>query len=147
MKYCIQCKKLMGFECFYKHPKMKDGHLGKCKQCCVAYAKDRRTKNPQTVRSIDRQRSRSPERRAWVAEFQREQRKTNPDKYAARTAVANAIRDGRLQRQPCSVCGVKKAEAHHPNYSKPLDVVWLCFEHHRMEHSKIKESECISSSY
>lgn len=44
--------------------------------------------------------------------------------------VNNAIRDGKIARQPCEVCG-RKAQAHHEDYSKPLDVRWLCFQHHR----------------
>lgn len=46
--------------------------------------------------------------------------------------VGNAIRDVRLIRQPCRVCGTtKQIEAHHPDYSKPLDVEWYCRLHHR----------------
>ena len=41
-----------------------------------------------------------------------------------------------LERQPCEVCG-EKAEAHHPDYSKPLDVRWLCKRHHMIEHRKV----------
>lgn len=35
----------------------------------------------------------------------------------------------------CSKCGVKcKPEAHHPDYSKPLDVIWLCKSCHENVH-------------
>jgi hypothetical protein len=62
-------------------------------------------------------------------------RELYPDKAIARYAVNNALRDGRLERQPCH-CGAR-AEAHHPDYSKPLDVVWLCRPHHRQLHSEL----------
>ena len=39
------------------------------------------------------------------------------------------LRRGSIKRQPCVKCG-KKAQAHHPDYSKPLQVVWLCRPHH-----------------
>lgn len=38
---------------------------------------------------------------------------------------------GKIKRQPCEVCGAMPTEAHHPDYSKPLDVEWLCPTHHR----------------
>ena|ERR1035437_2491923 len=49
--------------------------------------------------------------------------------------VYEALRDGRLVRQPCETCGRTPAQAHHDDYSRPLDVRWLCGSHHRLEHS------------
>ncbi len=43
----------------------------------------------------------------------------------------NAIQAGRLVRQPCQECGEVRSEAHHEDYSKPLEVIWLCKPHHR----------------
>ena len=58
-------------------------------------------------------------------------RERYPDKYRARTAVGNAVRDGRLTREPCEACGTtERVEAHHDDYSKPLEVRWLCKAHH-----------------
>lgn len=56
-----------------------------------------------------------------------------PEKRAARIAVSNAIRDGRLKRGACVREGVDcsgRIEAHHPDYARPLDVVWACSKHH-----------------
>jgi hypothetical protein len=58
--------------------------------------------------------------------------KNHPERKAATVAVNNAVRDGRLTKQPCEVCGNPKAEAHHDDYSKPLDVRWLCNPHHKV---------------
>jgi hypothetical protein len=66
----------------------------------------------------------------------------NPEKTAARRSVARALRSGKLQRGPCEVCGVShgstrtdgttvSVEGHHTDYTKPLEVRWLCQEHHR----------------
>jgi DNA-directed RNA polymerase subunit RPC12/RpoP len=52
----------------------------------------------------------------------------------ARAQVTSAIRAGRLVRQPCEVCGAVKVDAHHDDYSRPLDVRWLCRAHHRQHH-------------
>lgn len=55
---------------------------------------------------------------------------------AAHKAVSNAIRDGKLTPLPCQVCGIQEVEAHHPDYSRPLDVVWLCRHHHSQIHKE-----------
>lgn len=57
-----------------------------------------------------------------------------PKKYVARYTVANALQDGRLTRGVCEVCSDPRTEAHHDDYSKPLDVRWLCKKHHEEHH-------------
>ena len=42
---------------------------------------------------------------------------------------------GMLLAQPCEVCGDTKVEKHHDDYSKPLEVRWLCKTHHRELHA------------
>lgn len=50
-----------------------------------------------------------------------------PDRHRAQLAVAVALRDGRLEKLPCEVCGAAESvEAHHDDLSAPLDVRWLC---------------------
>lgn len=53
----------------------------------------------------------------------------------AREKARAAIRSGALVRQACEVCGDGRTQAHHDDYSKPLDVRWLCHEHHREWHA------------
>lgn len=57
-------------------------------------------------------------------------------KYIARIITRNAILSGRLKRKACEKCGVKKTEAHHPDYARPLYVKWLCKRCHRELHSR-----------
>jgi hypothetical protein len=59
------------------------------------------------------------------------QRRNHPIKVAARQMVRCALVCGVLKKQPCEVCGEVKVEAHHEDYSKPLEVNWLCNPHHR----------------
>jgi hypothetical protein len=67
---------------------------------------------------------------------QREWRKTHPltpeqrRKDAARSYANVYKRRGVLVPEPCKICGSAKSEMHHPDYSKPLEVVWLCRDHH-----------------
>lgn len=56
----------------------------------------------------------------------------------ARSITNKAINRGELTRMPCELCG-EKAEAHHDDYDKPLEVRWLCFYHHRKWHKENPE--------
>jgi len=49
--------------------------------------------------------------------------------------VHTALRQGKLIRQPCEICGAIKVDAHHDDYSRPLNVRWLCRSHHRLHHN------------
>jgi hypothetical protein len=64
----------------------------------------------------------------------------NPDQHKAVYYVKNAIRDGRLLRKPCEICGDVKSEGHHTSYKREnwLKVVWLCKKHHISVHFKVK---------
>lgn len=55
----------------------------------------------------------------------------------ARGKVNDAIRRGALDRKGCEVCGDDNSQAHHDDYSKPLDVRWLCSRHHADEHMAV----------
>lgn len=50
----------------------------------------------------------------------------------ARNQVRDAVKYGRLSKENCW-CG-ESAHAHHEDYNKPLDVVWLCHRHHMEVH-------------
>jgi hypothetical protein len=54
----------------------------------------------------------------------------------AREILHHAVRDGKVFGPlPCAICqNTHDIQAHHKDYSKPLDVVWLCFKHHRAIH-------------
>jgi len=59
-----------------------------------------------------------------------------PERIKARELVRKAIRKGTIVRGNCNVCGIdEKIEAHHPDYSFPLTVEWLCQKHHRELHN------------
>lgn len=60
----------------------------------------------------------------------------SPVKDFARKKLFRAIESGILLRGKCQVCGRTGAEGHHFDYSKPLDVLWLCPTHHKDMHRK-----------
>ena len=153
MKPCIKCGQTKPIKMFYKHPEMGDGHLNKCIECCKDDANEHRAANLEKVREYERIRGRTPRRKEKVRnykrtarlkhperfrEYQKTARLKHPEKYKANQAVGNAIRSGRLVRGQCEVCGTTEhVHGHHNDYSKPLDVRWLCREHHWDVHRKM----------
>ena len=101
-----------------KCPKCKAEHPGPkryCRECNNAYNREWRATHPLT----DEQKL----------------------KANARAYTRVYIRRGKLIPEPCAVCDDPKVEAHHLDYSKPLDVVWLCRVHHIQLHQGRVASE------
>lgn len=148
VKTCFKCNAEKPIAEFYKHPQMAHKILGKCKECTRADVQANRRKRVEYYRQYDKIRQQRPERyekkREYYARYIqrypgikaetiRRYEEHYPEKRTAHIAARNAIRDKRLLKQPCEVCGEPKTEAHHDDYSKPLEVRWLCKKHH-MEH-------------
>lgn len=62
------------------------------------------------------------------------QKERYPERVRAREIIYREIKAGRLERQPCEVCGETPTFAHHDDYDKPLEVRWFCRKHHREQH-------------
>jgi len=136
MKQCFKCLQSKPLTEFYKHSQMADGYLNKCKDCAKKDVRQARLEDPEKVREYDRSRARLPHRvnarRQYSARYEAE----NPDRKVANTAVNNAVRQGRLKKQPCAFCSSDhEVEAHHHDYAKPLDITWLCRPCHRRFHA------------
>lgn len=151
MKKCIQCEQSKDLTEFYKHAKMADGHLNKCKSCCRSAANDNRAANIEEKRAYDRRRGNQAKRVAARARYSKTEKgraavaaakarfiERNPIKRAAHIAVGNALRSGALVKQPCEVCQAIDVHGHHDDYGFPLTVRWLCPQHHADWH---KENE------
>lgn len=132
----IKCLCKLPLEAFYKHSKMGDGRLNKCKECTKKSVNEHRQNNLEKIRAYDKMRASMPHRLALRKQVQKDYRKQFPERYAATTAVSNALRDGRLIRYPCEICGEKRSVGHHPDYDRPLDVIWLCQAHHKQLHAE-----------
>lgn len=149
MKTCFKCGQAKDRGDFYSHPEMADGLLGKCKECTKSDSRSRQESKRAEIKAYDRQRSSLPHRVSARAEYAATDRgraarkvaamnyQADKDKYVAHYSLTNAVRDGRVKRQPCDMCGDPKSQGHHSDYSKPLDVTWLCEKHHKAAH-KIK---------
>lgn len=137
MKRCFKCGELKDIDMFYRHKQMADGHLNKCKEC---------TKNDVRIDRINSPNARKYDKKRWIENNERREKvynrsklwaKENPIKHNAICQVNNAVRDGRLIKMPCVVCGSKyRIHGHHEDYNKPLEVIWLCAIHHQQHHAK-----------
>lgn len=171
MKVCFKCNKEKDLSEFYKHVKMADGHLNKCKECTREDALKYRIENRDHYTEYEKYRASLPHRinarksyansphgrevhnkiaRKW-ASINNEKRSisvkkwndNNPEKREAYNAVYLALYHGNLVKQPCESCGAISAQAHHDDYSRPLDVRWLCSLCHADHHKVIRSSQSI----
>ena len=136
-KKCFKCNTVKPLEEFYKHAMMADGHVNKCKECNKNDVTANRNKNLEKVRAYDRERAKKPERIKATAEITKAWRAEDSRRSLAHSRVAHAIRSGELSRQPCIRCGEAKSLAHHEDYDKPLEVMWLCQPCHKQRHKEL----------
>jgi len=136
-KECFKCNSIKPLTEFYKHSQMADGHVNKCKECNKNDVSANRNKNLEKYREYDRKRGKIPERIKANTEINRAWRAEDTRRVLAHTSVARAIRNGSLFRLPCVRCGEAKSLAHHEDYDKPLEVMWLCQPCHKQRHKEI----------
>lgn len=153
VKTCFKCDIEKPITEFYRHPMMADGRLNKCKECTKQDVRKNRADNLEYYRAFDRARADDQKRvqarrryaksPAGIAAAERAKSKWTTKhnrKRKAQIYVGNAVRDGRLDKEPCEVCGsTDRIHGHHDDYSKPLDVRWLCPKHHGLVHRQINE--------
>jgi hypothetical protein len=131
MKYCGKCKLTKEKTEFGKRKASADGLAAICKMCQKEYD-SARLRDPKRMKArLEYQKTKGKDKhlaatKKWVA--------NNTVKRAAHMLVGNAIREGRLVKQSCEKCGNEKTNAHHDDYAKPLEVRWLCDDHHNEWH-------------
>ena len=127
-KTCFKCGTEKPLTEYYRHKQMADGHLNKCKACTKADVARHRAENLERIRAYDRARG-----NRQSIEKMREYRRKNPEKYKAHNQVSYRLKSPGV----CSECdSTYHIEAHHDDYSKPLDVRWLCAACHKQHHAK-----------
>lgn len=149
MKNCTACGRTKPIIDFYKHPQMADGHWNQCKECVKARVRKHRRENLERIQEYDRRRGQLPHRKAankaraprYVEKKKdviRRYQDANPERRKAHILVGSAIKSGKLKVKPCERCGFAfGVQAHHEDYSKPLEVVWLCTPCHGERHREI----------
>jgi hypothetical protein len=133
-KACTKCRKSLPISAFFRSEKHR------CKACHTARMKELRLTNPD-VRARDRERAQRLGRKEYINERSKLWRKKNPLGYKAHYILNNALRAGEVKKLPCAMCGdTKQVHAHHHDYTKPLDVKWLCAKCHKRLHVNFPEA-------
>jgi ribosomal protein S27AE len=155
MKTCPDCQTEKSLEDFY-FMKSKNSYGSFCKPCDLTRSRAYREKNKEaynakmrqqyqdnkTARSLGQKkyagttRGRQATRAATLSWRQR-----NPEKYRAYIEVQIMKQKGLLKPLPCEVCTADKTQAHHDDYSRPLDIRWLCGPCHRSWHRMDREKK------
>ena len=139
-KECFKCKSVLPLESFYKHSQMGDGHLNKCKDCTKKDVNEHRLLNLEKIRAYDRARAKLPHRIALKNEINKAWQAEDARRKRSHCMVRRAVLNGTIERQPCIRCKNEKSVAHHEDYDKPLDVMWLCQPCHAKRHKELKEA-------
>jgi len=127
---CHICKEPLPLDFFTPDERRPNGKSSQCKKCIAEYSRLHYKKNKQTIKDkVKKYYSKNYEK--IVEKLQR-----YPEKNKARTELRSKVKQGLVIKQPCEVCGEKKVQGHHSNYSKPLEVNWLCVKHHGEIHRK-----------
>lgn len=143
MKTCFKCHTEKPLSEYYKLASMADGHLNKCKECAKRDASEHRSNNLERLRDYDRRRfQEQPKRREATFLNAKAFRLKNPEKYHAHSVVNYAIKAGKLTKPNCcQSCGIdKRLHGHHDDYTKPLEVLWLCVPCHAARHKALRQA-------
>lgn len=84
--------------------------------------------------------------RHCYAEYRRNERLFNSEariKHRVRAKAQRAFLSGLILKHDCAICKSKDSEMHHPDYSKPLEVIWLCEKCHNNLHALERKSICV----
>lgn len=153
MQECKWCGAAKTVDEFYANDKS-------CKVCRRAFVSEHRQRNIEKIRAYDRVRGHDEKRQAANRRQYRERRVTQEGrlrenkraqmwvenhrhngKRAVNIMVSNAIRNGKLTPEKCWWCGSEEhIHAHHEDYTKPLEIMWLCRDCHGRRHRGINEA-------
>lgn len=138
-KKCSKCGTEKPVEDFLSEKKALDGLKAECGDCLRVRSRNFSRNNRDAIRernaaamTEEKRQKRNEDARSKYHSMTDEQR----IRRKARAKLFYFLSEGRIKKLPCEVCGNQEVEAHHDDYSKPLEVKWLCIKHHGVVHRK-----------
>lgn len=155
-KLCKKCGTEKELSEFNKDASKKNGLHSTCKACRKKYQGEyrrrrkeyydqlsakHRQENPEYYKQYRAIYEKTDKSKQAHARRAKEQRRLHPEAIKANNQVNKAILSGKIVRpKGCTRCGSSgKIEAHHPDYSKPLEVEFLCTKCHIKEHMRLRD--------
>lgn len=143
-----------GLLCPAGHESQRFVSTGSCCECTkISWLRRQAANRPQSRERLKRWKEKHPERVLELAkkyhlanpqvarESNKRWFKKNKEKQYTHKNVYRATKSGVLKKAPCSICGSNKwVDGHHEDYSKPLEVVWLCRKCHAHIHAEKRVS-------
>ncbi|MEK6882399.1 MAG: hypothetical protein AABY22_22455 [Nanoarchaeota archaeon] len=127
-KKCSKCKEIKPKSEFYPDKRWRSGVCSACKKCFYLIYLRFKVSKKLKGKSLKEQRERG---KKGTAKY----RKKHPEKIVAREMARRYVE----KKKNCEKCGSSIfMQMHHPDHSKPLDVVTLCRKCHYKEHWKYK---------
>lgn len=131
LKECTKCGQTKPVDEFHIHTKSTGLRRGSCKECF---------RLSERIRDNARYRKRESQQRSESARIRARRRsKEKRVEVNATQAIYRSLKKGLITRGVCEICGETKVDGHHEDYSKPLEVRWLCRSHHKQIHSKLAD--------
>ncbi len=130
-KKCFKCEITKPLEEFYKHKKMNDGHVNKCKECNKKDVRDNYQENLKDALFIEKERERNKEKYYRLG-YKEKQKKWNEKRpWANNHKIKNLRRKLKLKGE------LKTHHLHHWNYNDEFieDVVIIERFNHRRAHN------------
>lgn len=122
MKRCTKCKEIKPKAEYRKDKSRSDGLMSWCKTC--------RNKN-----QADRKKLRYRNDPGYREATRKRLDGLPKNNKGASSKLRFAVFHGKIIKGPCVICDDKNSHGHHDDYSKPLEVIWLCHSHHMQLHA------------
>lgn len=136
---CAHCRETKPLGEFEKKAGKPHGRGYRCRPCAAARVRRYYRAHPDERRAYAKKRESALGPRPRKRPTHAENKARAPDRTIAHWKVANAIKGGTLVRpSTCEKCGdTGRIHAHHDDYSKPLNIRWLCHDCHMAVHRRV----------
>lgn len=132
-EYCIKNReknRARSKKHYEEHPEYYKNYRDEHREENKSYQKEYKKLNPEIIKSAN-----TNYRAAHLEQLNKYKKQKNSTVWGnAVNKLHYAVKKGLVIRKPCEICGCEKSQAHHCDYNKPLDVMWLCSKHHAEWH-------------